>query len=379
MSEVARFGRATPRGLPRSGGWVAALGLSLLGIAGCPQPAANDPATPFLDQDGNFDFDRATALAIDDDAFAFSGTISGDNDIDVFKLVTLQPGDRLIVDVERTSGNLDPVAAVFDSTQRLIAYNDDRTPDGSNRNPRIDFILPGDAARELFLGIVTYPDSGSTGNYVVDLTIERNVGKPVVDGQIVYLDFRGGSNIDIPNVGVFNLPSFNAADLGTPFTGQSGAIKAIIEAEVRERYQGYNLTLLNSDTAAKPSGPHSTVYFGSINERAFAIAEQIDTLNQDESDDAIVFTQSFNDSFSVIPSTQEMGIALGNTAAHEIGHLLGLVHTEDCAELMDATCGNDRILSKQFFGNSQLDDFVFPIGTQDAALLLEWVLGIAGL
>lgn len=359
-------------------------GLLLAVLGGCPlmDPMTTPPdnrTSPFLDIDGNFSFAAATELNFTSDKLTFRGRIDGDQDADIFHLGVLNPGDRLQMDVQRLDGNLDAVAAVFDDDEILMSYNDDRTPDGSNRNPLIDFIVRGDIARDLFIGIVNFSGSGTTGNYEVELTVTRDVGVPEPRGQVVFLEYRGGANIQIPDVGVFDLEAFDAIDFGASFASRTEEIKDNIEAIVKEQYADYNLLLLNSDDHTTPAAPHSTIYFGGTNSRAFAISQQIDTMNEDLEDDAIVFTRSYRDAFSSTPTVAELSNAVGNTVAHEIGHLLGLVHTADCSELMDATCGNDRILSKQEFGAAQLDPFVFPVGSQDAALLLDWVLGLAGL
>lgn len=364
--------------------------LLLAALTGCPQPANNNGGTdirtaPFLDVDGNFRFDTATAVTLTEDQLVFSGKITGSDDVDLFKLAgVFNPGDRIVIDIQRDSGNLDAVAALFDTSERLVAYNDDRNSgdldgNGADRNPRIDIILPGDESLELVLGVAQFADSSSTGDYVIDVQVQRDVGPVSPTGQIVFLDYRGGPNITIPNVGTFNLPPFDAASAGASFAGHTDELTDLVEATVKERYSAYNLVVLNSNDFTVPGAPHSTIYFGGFNQRAFAISEKIDTLNQDLSDDAILFTRSFDDAFSSVPTLEDLGTAIGNTVAHEIGHLLGLVHTADCDELMDSTCGNNRILSKQVFGRSSLDPFVFPVGTQDARVVLEWVLGLIGL
>ncbi len=78
------------------------------------------------------------------------------------------------------------------------------------------------------------------------------------------------------------------------------------------------------------------------------------------------------------PNLAQMATAIGNTVAHETGHLLGLVHTRSCSDLMDTTCANDRILSPQQFTRAQLDISVFPFGFLPETDYLTWVLGPSG-
>ena len=209
------------------------------------------------------------------------------------------------------------------------------------------------------------------------MRIEPGDSVPPPKTQIVYLDWDGGQNIVIPNVGVFNLPPFDAADLG-PYQGRTEEMKDRIQEIVEDRYAGYGLTVLNSDDDPVPTEPHTTVYFGGSHPQAFAISEQIDTFNEDAADDTIIFTESYRNAFASAPTFEQMAQAVGNTVAHEVGHLLGLVHTADCQDLMDSSCGNQSILVAQRFKTAVLDSSVFPVGYQAAREILEWVLGFVG-
>ncbi len=346
---------------------------------GCP-PVPTDGGdgtgdVPNLDVGGNASVRDATALPLDaSNEIQFSGSIAGSRDIDVFALGQLSAGDRVFIDVQQTSGNLDPVAAIFDSREYLIAFNDDREPDASNLNPQLDVVIRGDTG-EYFVGIIAYPGSTTTGAYQVVVRITPDFGVPLPTQQVVYLDWQGGNNIVIPNVGAYNLPAFSATDIGLS-ASQTESLKDRVQAIVQARYGGLNLVVLNSDDDLRPAVAHSSVYFGGSNARAFAISEKIDTFNEDAADDTIIFTGSYIGAFSGTPTFEQMAQALGNTIAHEVGHLLGLVHTADCNDLMDSTCSNNRLLSPQEFSTAVLDTSVFPFGFQDSAEILEWLLGL---
>ncbi len=346
---------------------VAMLGLGSL--AGCPAPGGD-----VFDGD-NSTFSTATALSFTADGKSdFTARISEPTDLDLFQLGELSPGDRVVIDVRQTSGDLDPVAAIFDDQENIHAFNDDRESDASNLNPRLDVTIRGRTG-SYFLGVAPFPSSESSGEYSVSVEITRGGGDAGPVAQIVFLDWAGGDDIRVENVGVFDIPPFDAERIG-PYFGQTEELKDRIEDYVSERFDGFAVSLLNSDDDQRPGGDHSTVYFGTFNRRAFGISEQIDTHNVDLRDNSIIFTDSFRNAFSVTPTLREMAIAIGNTTAHEIGHLLGFVHTRDCDELMDTTCGNDSILAVQTFGRGEIDDSVFPIGFQDAASLLEWLVGV---
>lgn len=347
--------------------------------AGCPIQTPTDPSFPFLDQDGNFSFANATALSLSSagDALQFSGSIDSAQDADIYSLGALATGDHLFVDVQRASGDLDAVAAVFDARQFLELYSDDRSPSGDDLNPLIDDAIRGPPG-EYFLGIAAFPESSTRGSYRVTVRVTRGGTAPGPVGQTVFLDWNGGDNLVVANVGTFNLPPFAASQVGLD-DSQTGRLKDLVQQGVAQRYAGLNLVVLNSDDHAEPAAPHSTIYFGSTSRQAFAISQQVDSFNHDAQDNAIVFTGAFAGAFPGTPSLDEIATAIVNTTAHEIGHLLGLVHTADSDELMDTTGTNARLLQPQSFGTAVLDQSVFPTGFQNAVELLAWTIGTIGI
>ena len=216
--------RSCTRRRPRRRDRLATLTLPtlLLLCVGCPfspqdttSSDVTDSTATVLDGNANASLTTATPLGLSsgNQAIEFRGSITSNADIDVYNLGTLSEGDRLFVDVQRTTKNLDPTAAIFDSREYMVAFNDDRAQDGTDLDPMLDFVVRGDTDT-YYLAVIAYPGNFTTGDYSVALRIERAIGNPGPQIQLVYLNWAGGENVLIENVGLFNLPPFNATHVG---------------------------------------------------------------------------------------------------------------------------------------------------------------------
>jgi hypothetical protein len=327
---------------------------------------------------GSFDdpivavFDAARAARL-------QGAVSRRGDLDVFQVNGLGAGDRVVIDCATPASALDVSIAVFDDRQRLVMTNDDRG--GSTDrflDSFVDWIARHDAEPHyLVVTHAAFAASGRfTGNYTVDVTVTPGSNAPAPAPQTLLLNFNGGLVQSDP-LGTFDLDPFDAGRIAAAYAGRTTELKNVIVDTMRQNYERFNVDIITTDDPPPPSGTEfSTIHFGGFDPFAFGIAEQVDLYNADFCDDAVIFAESFEPRvFSSTPNVDELGIAIGNVAAHEAGHLLGLNHVTDDRALMDDQSPADAFIVDQEFMQAPLSPDIMRIGTQDAVLLLNETVG----
>jgi len=340
---------------------------SMVVAGGC--PVTNIPGLP----SGGTSFATATLLALGASGRA---TIAGNitrNRVEIYDLGACAAGDRIQLTVSASSGSgLDPLAAIFNANGELYALNDDLDLDNNQLESVIDQRVRT-ASTHYYVAVTQSAFGNTTGAYTGQITVTRGGTVTPPDVQFLVLNFSGGS-ISIPDVGNYNLTSFDAFDIDPAYGGKTAAIKAQILATVRENFEGFGIQIITSDDPPPPPDCFSTLHFGAFSPSAFGMAQSVDHDNADYCDDAIIFTDNFSDPFSALPSVTGIGIAIGNVAAHEAGHLLGLEHTTDITDLMDTTGSASTLLADQEFKTADLHSSIFPIGKQNGPLLLSEVI-----
>lgn len=373
----------------------AVAGLVIAGwmIAGCPLggPPGNPSPSNFID--GNIDESVSSPLGKtsgepNDDfsipvvgvaagnLFRLKGTVQTSDDLDVFRLGAFTAGDRLRIDAQ-ASGSLDVSIALFDAEGRLVSENDDASP--AVLDSQLEFIVRHDG-NPYFLVVTrsAFADSRRrTGGYTVRVEVTRGGSVPAPQQQTLFLKFDGGA-LRSPDLGNIDLDPFDAGRISRAYTGRTQEIKDVILSVMQQNFERFNVIVRSSDDGIPGGAGISTIWFGGFNDGAFGIAENVDLYNAEHCDDAIIYTESFAPFlFSSTPSAQEMGVAIGNVATHEAGHLLGLNHVDDDFDIMDDRSPADAFLFDQEFMESPLSSDIMPIGTQDGVLLLDEIVGPA--
>jgi hypothetical protein len=351
---------------------IASLALAILPNFAC------DLFGPFppLGSNGNPGKTFATAGLITLDAngaAVVTGNINS-GDPDVYDLGPVSAGDRVIISVVASAGSLlDPTIAVFDEDEDVFSVNDDIDFDNGNFNSAIDGFVDADNGR-FYLAIARFFQASMGGAYEATIEIVRGGTAPEPPVQTLLLNFAGGA-FTINGEGSFDLDPFNAADIDDAYAGETAAIKQTIVETMEENFADTGIVIVVSDdNPTLVEGTFSTVHFGAFSGTKFGIADNVDIGNLDTCDDAIIFTDRFDDPFAEQPSIRGIAVAIGNVAAHESGHLLGLHHVADVTAVMDNTGSASTLLADQDFKTAGLSSSIFPIGNQNDAKIFERVI-----
>ena len=339
----------------------------------------SDPTEPLpttKDIEPNDDIRRAVPISLDAAGRAdFAGTVQSVGDVDVYDLGAVAQGQRIAVEVRAVSGSrLDAVAALLNADLELIDYSDDEDYDAGRLDSVIDHVVRHDTDH-CYLGITNSGFGRSSGGYTATLQILDGASVPEPEGQPVLLDFDGAT-VTIPGDRTHYIGPFDAGEIDSRLDGRDDEAKEEIRDELEDRYSAYDIDFFTTDDAVLPDeGTYTRLVFGGESDSTFGIAQTVDHYNVDPTDEAIIFTDDWTDPFYVRPSTDALLTSIGNVAAHELGHLLGLEHTANDVSLMDSAGSADTILVPQEFMLAPLEDQIFPFGWQDAVELLLDILG----
>jgi hypothetical protein len=357
---------------------------TLVGASGCPIPLASAPVagppTPSTDEfEPNDDFSAASPLTLDSGGKAnLTGTVSQRGDVDVFSFARLEPGDRILAKATTPASNLDIAVAIYDSERRIVYTLDDDDSEANRLDASADFIIR--RTDSPYYLVVTHSGLADRnqmeGSYELAVSLETGHAVPPPTGQTLLLNYDGGE-VNSTSLGRRQIAAFNANAISTRYRGQTGTLKELILETVEQNFERFNVTVITSDMPPPAASVlFTTIMIGGFNDEVFGIAEAIDQYNLDLCDDAIIYSESFSPFvFSTTPTPEALGIAIGNIAAHEAGHLLGLNHVDDDLDLMDEESPADAFLADQEFQRSPLSTTIMPLGTQDGAQLLEDTVG----
>lgn len=302
----------------------------------------------------------------------------------IFDLGPLRAGDRIFLNLLTLPGYAKRFrddrfsVLLLDAEQKMLAWYQD----GAVLFSADTKLVVGHDSASYFVVI----DSGDS----VSFSIARGAGL-LGDGTIakrqqrVFLDFDGVANLTVGTVGPVDLPAFNAAALNPNFgDAETAIIKTAIKAQIEAIYGAFDVVVTTSDEGAPPEPPYQTVYFGDVladlNSRfAYGVADYIDPRNETLTGSALVEVREVADDFTNL-TAQQLGVAIGNAAAHLVGNLFGLRNTiGGPTDIMDPDLAlQNPAVSLQVSGLDGAEQYgPSAIGIQDALQLLEETVGLA--
>ncbi|GMU20343.1 MAG: hypothetical protein AMXMBFR13_04400 [Phycisphaerae bacterium] len=366
-------------------------------LAPLPEPEQPPVVDPLAEVEPNGEVTTAQALDFSQaEAVRPAGTLADDEDVDFYNLGPLAAGDRVTVVVHTLEATPELSLVLFESeadfsygtlvTASEYTVNADETAEAGTA---IDVTLRH-AADVYYLGVVQqYTSLGSGGPYDLTVWIRRGGETPATGRQAILIDFDGG--VAQSRAGEVPITRFDAAAIDPIYALQDELIKQSIMVAVRENFAGYGVDIYSTDENPDlEPGEFSTVFIGQLESGEPPAASEglgvafdgVDAFNADPSDSAMVFARSFRPgTFNLVtpPDPWSLGIAMGNVASHEAGHLLGLHHAFDPSDVMNSFDAPIVLLLDQRFKKSAVDFVVFNTTdnylTQDGALLLQETVG----
>jgi hypothetical protein len=348
---------------------------------GSEMPPVRSPVTEEPYDDESFDQAQPATLP-DSGEIVIEGAIDFRGDVDIYALGAAVAGDRIIVDVTGRDG-LNTVAALFDADENLITQNNDRSYYGGLIDPYICAVIQADTP-QLYVSIAVSiaqhfaSDQGrfDTGSY--SIRVRRGPGAMLRQPreQIVYLDFEGGSSVQIGLEPVVLMRPFSAESISGRLAGQTDHIVDLVVDLMRHDYAAFDLVLIDSKHGPRPTGSYTTLYFGNYNADYLGLADNADVGNVYLQQEAIIYSEDLALWEALAPSAEEVARALANIGSHELGHLVGLQHGTGAQDIM-ATAGSARQILEidASFMRSPLQKDVFPVGFQDEVAVLLQNLG----
>ena len=308
------------------------------GISGCgPQIGDSaDPVTAILDAastptdsqtssastppaDSNDQNDNSSS-APPDVTRTFTGFVNGVGEYELLSLGPGNMGDKWVI--TPTSPFDGPfVVVLFDADQNLLMRS------YMSYNNVMHHTLRADAD-EVYLGIMPSYATGRGGTFGLRTRVQSGQAIPTPRRQIVYLNFAGGTNVQVHTRAAMSFGPFDGVLVGDAYAEHTEEMKAVILAEMCADYADFDIAFHTSDDGPPPDSPYSTVHFGGDEPGLLGLADSVDSYNHNLSQQAVVYVDNFAPYWTMRLQPDEMAVMIANVASHELGHLLGLYHTQ---------------------------------------------------
>lgn len=300
---------------------------------------------------------------------AFNGTLDpGVKDYDVYALGPGAGGDEVRLSISVPGAGL----MLFDEYGRLLAHR----PVAQAGGCPCDLNVPLHEPADMLYAVVSPPAGlGSALAYQVTAELLPAGADLRPHDQTVILAFNGAAQVRIGGRAQISLPPLDAARIDPRLAGRTSQLIDLLTSQVRKDFAGLGVTIYRDGEQPANVGAVSTIYFGGDDTTLLGAADSVDAYNLVPDQGAIIYVDAFSVFSGLNPSIGDYAQVLANVTSHEIGHLVGLRHTADVADLMDVTASARQMLADQAFRFASLDASVAPFGFQDAPAILSWTLG----
>jgi len=321
----------------------------------------------------NDSFESAESVDIASAPSAIEGRVEIGGDVDVYDLGPVSIGERVMVTMDSDPALFGAIA-LFDADGTALLVNDHRNAYLGRTEPFIDVIALYDSS-SCYVAVTSTPGFASSGDYTLVAAKQSGAAPPSPRPDTVLLVFSGGANVRIGGRPAIHVPPFDAASISPDYSGQTRRMMGEVVQRVRDDYAAYEVTILSTSEGTTYESGMSRVFFGTYDPALLGVAEGVDEFNATRDQEAVVFTDTFDAFMKLSPTVDQMSQALANVTSHEIGHLLGMVHTADSIGLMDVTASLRELMRDQVFARSPIYSAVFPLGHQDAPQYLLDTIG----
>lgn len=261
----------------------------------------------------------------------------------IFDLGPLNQGDRIFLSFSSQPG----FGSFFDNTSAYDVQLLDATQTVVARYQGPGFVLFTRDSKLVLGHSSSHYYMVVDGGQSLNIRIQRGAGFDT-RRQRVFVNFAGASAVRAGDEPANNIPRLNAADFNRFFATSPGytdadtaPLKVAIMQTLRNVYADFAVDIFTSDDATQPALPFVTMHVGGSSINGFGVADYIDVRNETVTGTGITFALSIGDATIENPAFQnpvndlnELGSAIGRVAAHEVGHLLGLRHTNDAGDIM---------------------------------------------
>jgi hypothetical protein len=313
-------------------------------------------------------FDVGAAVAAGEPLVTFTVTLDANEDYQLFRLGHGSADQRWSAYTDAgIARRVAPRLALFDEELNLLARSEPGVAGVS--------VLLRTATKAIYVGAA--PPAGDRAQRTYPLHVRRTAETSAAapQPQTVWLNFGGAAGVVVRGRESLSLPQFDARRIGSAYAGADERIRTAIADAVALQYAAYGVVVLDSDRDERPHEPHSVIHFGGNHPTLLGLADGVDPLNGRVAESAIVFTDRFAAYAASGLTPDELALAIGNVAAHELGHLLGLYHVRQPGHLMDIHVTLWDLTEPRSLGAGPLDPDVFPVGRTDPAARLAEAVG----